>query len=309
METNAVRMLRKPVSAKGKLHREQRSFVLFSLLPIITLFLVFSVIPIIWGTMLMFFNYNPLDESSPFVGLAQFQRLWEDEVFHKAFVNTFKFVFIAIPANIVITLFIAIGINKIHSTLWRNTFRTMFFLPAIAPLAGSAVVWSTMFNGNNGLFNIILEHLGFAKVNWLTDPATALLSIIVMTLWADIGYNIVIFMAGLDSIPDMFYEAAKLDGANRWQMFRHITLPLLSRTSLFVFVMTSISYFQMFPQFQIMTNGEPQNETRVLSLHIFDHAFTYLNMGYASAMAFILLLIILAVTIIQLRIGRSQWEY
>jgi len=296
-------------SASRKLRRYERNFVFFSLAPIVLLFLVFSVIPIVWGTLLMFYNYNPLNDAQPFVGFAHFRTMLEDEVFRKAFANTFAFVFIAIPLNIVLTLCIALGINRIRSARWRNVFRTMFFLPAIAPLAGSAIVWTTMFNSSNGLFNFILDALGFERIHWLTDPATALLSIIIMTLWADVGYNIVIFMAGLDAIPGMFYEAAELDGANRWQMFRHVTLPLLSRTSLFVFVMTSISYFQMFPQFKIMTNGGPQNETRVLTLDIFDHAFTYMNMGYASAMAFLLLVVILIITAAQIRLGRSRWEY
>lgn len=130
-----------------------------------------------------------------------------------------------------------------------------------------------------------------------------------MTLWADIGYNIVLFMAGLDSIPEMYYEAAILDGANRWHLFRHVTLPLLSRSTLFVTITTVISYFQAFPQFQIMTKGEPFNETRVLALQIYDQAFSNSNMGYASALATLFLVIILIVTVLQLRLGRTQWEY
>jgi multiple sugar transport system permease protein len=297
------------LSQLSKQHSEEKRFVFFSLAPVLTVFLVLSIIPIFWSIFLMFFNYNPLNASSPFVGLKNFENLFHDPIFIKSFFNTFKFVLLAIPLNLIITLAFAIGINKIRSKLWRNTFRTMFFLPAIAPLSGSAVVWTVMLRQNNGLFNIILEKMGLHSVNWLGDPHMAMFSIVLMTLWADIGYNIVIFMAGLDSIPHMFYEAAELDGASRWHVFRHITLPLLSRTSVFVIIMTSISYFQMFPQFQIMTAGGPRNETRVLALNIFDNAFSYLNMGYASAMAFILLLIIMLITLIQIRLGRSQWEY
>jgi multiple sugar transport system permease protein len=130
-----------------------------------------------------------------------------------------------------------------------------------------------------------------------------------MTLWADSGYNIVIFMAGLDSIPVVYYEAAMLDGAKRWVMFRHVTLPLLNRTTIFISITTIISYFQAFAQFQVMTKGEPFNETRVLALNIYDNAFTYSNMGYASAMATVLLVIILVITQLQVKLGRSQWEY
>ncbi|MBS4172864.1 sugar ABC transporter permease [Bacillus sp. FJAT-49736] len=289
--------------------KAQKHFVFFSLTPIMIVFLIFSAIPIVWGLVLSFYQYNPLQEHSPFVGLKNYLDLLKDDVFIKSFWNTFKFVIIAVPANIVLTLMIAIGINRIRSKLFRNLFRTVFFLPCIAPLAGSAVVWSTMFNKDTGLFNVLLNALHIPGVDWLTDPSIAMYSVIAMTLWADMGFNIVLFMAGLDSIPKMFYEAAELDGANRWKTFWNITVPLLSRTSLFVTIMTCLSYFQMFPQFQILTNGEPQNETRVLALSIYDHAFTYMNMGYASAIASVLFVIILIITILQLKLGKSQWEY
>ena len=288
--------------------REQK-FIILSLSPIMILFLIFSLIPIIWGLVLSFYQYNPLQADSPFIGLQNFKDMIQDDTFIKTFWNTFEFVIIAVPVNIVLTLLIAIGINNIRSDKFRGVFRTVYFLPCIAPLAGTAVVWSTMFNGDSGLFNLILNSFNLPGVDWLTDPQLALYSIILVTLWADMGFNIVIFMAGIDSIPKMFYEAADLDGANQWQKFKSITLPLLSRTSLFITIMTCLSYFQMFPQFQILTNGEPQNETRVLALDIYDHAFTYMNMGYASAIATVLFLIILIITIIQLWLGKSKWEY
>ncbi len=287
----------------------ERKFIVMSLTPIVVLFLVFSVIPIAIGTILMFFDYSPLSSSLPFAGLKHIQNLLADSMFYKSLGVTFTFVIVAIPANIAITLMIAIGINKIRGGFWKNSFRTMFFLPAIAPLAGSAVIWTTMFNADSGIVNMAFKMLGLPSVNWLTDPSTALLSVIIMTLWADIGYNIVLFMAGIDSIPESLYEAAELDGATQWQVFWAITLPMLSRTMLFVFIMTSISYFQMFPQFQIMTHGGPLYETYVLALNIYDQAFTFMNMSYASAMAFMMLIIILILTLIQMRIGRSQWEH
>ena len=289
--------------------RAQNRFVFFSLTPIMIFFIVFSVIPIGWGLFLSLYQYNPLEAHSPFVGLQNFKDLLKDDIFIKSFWNTFKFVIITVPANIVFTLMIAMGINGIRNNHFRNLFRTIYFLPCIAPLAGSAVVWSTMFNKDTGLFNIILNALHMSGVDWLTNPSIAMYSVIAMTLWADMGFNIVIFMAGLDSIPKMYYEAAELDGANRWKSFWNITVPLLSRTTLFVTIMTCLSYFQMFPQFQILTNGEPQNETRVLALSIYDHAFTYMNMGYASAIASVLFFIILIITFIQLKLGKSQWEY
>jgi len=300
-------MNKKGLLSNQKIH--ERRFVFLSLLPILTLYIIFQIIPIFAGTWLMFFDYTPLNASSNFIGLDNFVKLFQNEIFREALLNTTIFVLVAIPLNIIFTLFLAVCINKVKHRGLKNTFRTFFFLPCIAPLAGSAIVWASIFNPQAGLLNMIFNMLGFEGVNWLTDPNVALISIIIMTLWADIGYNLIIFMAGLDAIPSSFYEAAELDGVGKWGAFRYITLPLLSRTSLFVFIMTTIAYFQMFDQFQIMTSGGPMNSTRVLSLEIYDQAFTYANMGYASAMAFVLLIIILVITVIQLRVGRTNWEY
>lgn len=279
------------------------------LAPIMLLFALFSIVPVFWGLGLSFYNYSALSVHNQFTGLANYHRLVLDPLVLKTIRNTFQFVFIAVPANLVITLFIAIGISSVRSRMLRNTLRTMFFLPTIAPVAGAALIWSTMYNMSGGLFDNVLRLLSLGPVNWLGDPHIAMLSVIMTTLWADIGYNIVIFIAGLDAIPEVFYEVARIDGAGWWQRFRSVTLPLLSRTSLFVMVVTLIDYFQMFTQVQVMTNGDPQNATRVLTLHIYTTGFQYLDMGYASTMAVVLLLITLVMSLAQLRIGRAQWEY
>ncbi|WP_334076880.1 sugar ABC transporter permease [Paenibacillus sanfengchensis] len=290
-------------------YRAKRRFILISLVPILLLFGVFAFLPIAWSLGLSLFKYSPLSTSALFVGAENYLRMVQDTVFLKSLWVTFKFVTIAVLVNIVITLLIASAIQRVRIPWLKNLFRTVFFLPTIAPLAGTAIVWNTMFNYNSGLFNMLLTKLHMAPVQWLGDPHYALYSVILMTLWADIGYNIVLFIAGLDSIPEMYYEAAILEGAGRWHIFRRITLPLLRRTLLFVSVTTVVSYFQTFAQFQIMTKGEPFNETRVLALHIYDQAFSTSNMGYASAMATVFLVIILLVTLLQLRWGRTQWEH
>ncbi|WP_248924126.1 carbohydrate ABC transporter permease [Paenibacillus hamazuiensis] len=290
-------------------YRSERRFVFVSLTPVLLLFGVFAFLPIAWSLILSVYTYSPLSGHAVFVGAGNYVRMLGDAVFLKSLWVTCKFVVITVAVNIIITLLIAMAIQRVRSRSLKDLFRTMFFLPTIAPLAGTSIVWSTMFHYRDGLFNMMLAKMDIAPVQWLSDPHYALLSVIMMTLWADIGYNIVLFMAGLDSIPDMYYEAAYLDGASRWHMFRHITWPLLGRTTLFVTVTTVISYFQAFPQFQIMTKGEPYNETRVLALHIYDQAFSNSNMGYASAMAAVFLVIILFITWLQLKWGRTQWEY
>lgn len=301
----------KKIQSDGNIvgHKNLRKFIVISLAPILLLFGVFAFLPIGWSLGLSIFKYNPLSGHAIFVGVDNYIRLMSDAVFLKSLWVTFKFVIIAVLVNILITIMIATAIQRVRVRWLRDLFRTVFFLPTIAPLAGTAIVWSTMFNYNNGLFNMVLGQLHFAPIQWLSDPHYALGSVIMMTLWADIGYNIVLFMAGLDSIPHMYYEAAILDGANRWHLFRHVTLPLLRRTMLFVSVTTVVSYFQAFPQFQIMTKGEPFNETRVLALHIYEQAFSNSNMGYASAMATVFLVIILVVTLLQMKWGKTQWEY
>ncbi|GIP21624.1 carbohydrate ABC transporter permease [Paenibacillus sp. J22TS3] len=296
-------------AVRGAGYKAKRRFIIISLVPILLLFGVFAFLPIGWSLGLSVFKYDPLSSTALFVGADNYIRMAQDSIFLKSLWVTFKFVIIAVAVNIVITLIIASAIQRVRIPWIKNLFRTVFFLPTIAPLAGTAIVWSTMFNYNNGLFNMVLAKLHMEPVQWLSDPHYALYSVIMMTLWADIGYNIVLFIAGLDSIPDMYYEAAILEGASRWHIFFHITLPLLRRTLLFVSVTTVVSYFQAFAQFQIMTKGEPFNETRVLSLHIYDQAFSNSNMGYASAMATVFLVVILLVTLLQLRLGRTQWEH
>lgn len=308
IKVNQSGSMKEKKSKKGQSFRNKR-FIFISLTPILSLFTLFFIIPIVWGLFLSLFQYNPLQLTSPFIGLDNFKELLADDLFKKTLMNTFQFVFIAVLVNILLTILIALGINRLRDGFSKDTFRLFYFLPCIAPLAGSAVIWSTMFDNQSGLFNIILENMGFDSIMWLTDPSLAMYSIVIMTLWADMGFNIILFLAGLDSIPETFYEAAVLDGANAWNKFKHITIPLLNRTTLFVTIMTCLSYFQMFPQFQVLTNGEPQNSTRVLSLDIYDHAFVYMNMGYASAIATVLFFIILIITVIQLRIGKSDWEY
>ncbi len=289
-------------------YQNEKWFVRIALAPILLLFGVFAFLPIAWSLLLSFYDYSPLSNHAVFIGIRNYALLFQDTVFLKSLWVTFKFVGITVISNILITLVIASAIYAIRIQWLKNLFRTLFFLPAIAPLAGTAIVWTTILNYDSGLFNVILGQLHIAPVHWLSDPKYALLSVIMMTLWADIGYNIVLFIAGRDSIADMYYEAAILDGANRWHLFFFVTLPLLRRTMLFVTITTVISYFQAFPQFQIMTKGEPFNETRVLALNIYDQAFSNSNMGYASAMATIFLIIILIVTLIQFRLGRSSWE-
>lgn len=273
------------------------------------LFFVFSVMPIIYSIVMSLYNYNGFG-NAPFVGVKNYMQLFADPEFAGALKNTVLFVVIAVALNICIATFLAVLIKSLHRQKVRGFFRGWLFLPAVVPVVAVCYVWMIMFDPTNGIINQILMFFGMdSPINWLNDPRTALMSIVVVTLWCDLGYNLVILMAGLDSIPGMFQEAAQIDGANSVQRFFRITLPLLARNMLFVIIMTCISYFQVFAQVQIMTQGGPNNATNVIGLNIYNYAFRYSQMGYASAMAVVLLVIILVISVIQLRVGRTDWEY
>lgn len=295
---------------------KNNKFVFAVLTPIFLCMIIFLLIPIFMGLGLSLFDYNPLAASSPFVGLDNFKRLLSDEVFLISLKNTVFFVVVTVTLNIVLTLLIAQVISSMRSNKTRSFLRVVFFMPVVAPLAASSLVWKQMYANKYGLFNNILRHFGLPAQNWLGDPAWLLPAIILFTLWADIGYNIVIFSAGLDGIPQDFIEAAAIDGAGPVKRFFSITLPLLGRTTAFVITMTLISHFQMFAQFEILgrssanpNGGGPNNVGMVLTLDIYKEAFKYKDMGYASAIAFVLFLIIMIVTAISQRLNRVDWGY
>lgn len=290
---------------------KNKKFILFVLIPIFMHVLIFNVGPILAGFGISMMDYNPLRDSNSFVGLNNFKQLINDKVLLKALLNTLTFVGVTVVLNIVFSLMIAQFISMFKSNKIRSFFRMAFFLPCVAPLVASSVVWSrSIYPTVTGLANMILKVVGVNPVNWLGDPSVLMWSIIVFTIWVDIGYNIILFSAGIDAIPTNFYEAAEMDGASSWHKFRHITLPLLGRTMTFVIIMTLISHFQMFAQFSVMVlKSGPQNSGLVLTSYIYKIAFELKDMGYASAVAVLLFVIIFIITIIQQKIQKVDWDY
>ena len=286
-------------------------FVYLALIPVFLELAVFMFAPIIAGFVISMFNYNPLRADNAFIGFMNFSRLTGDAVFRKSTLNTITFVSITVLLNICITLLIAQLITMVPWNKLRSLFRVIFFLPCVAPLVAESVVWGQLYSTKYGFINVTLKNLfNIPATNWLGNASYVMLAIILFTLWADIGYNIVIFSAGMDGIPTDFYEAANIDGAGVLQKFFMITLPLLARTLSFVVAMTLISHFQMFAQFNVLAgNGGPDNSGNVLTYYIYYNAFTKKDMGYASAIAVALFFIIMAVTIVQQRLNRVDWEY
>lgn len=293
---------------KAKLGRRQRNFILMGLVPICILFFVFSVLPIGYSIVLSFYNHSGFG-NAPFVGFNNYIQLFKDEVFLKALKNTIVFVMAAANINLVLAMFVAVVIKSVKKRSIRSFFRGWFFLPAVIPIVAVSYVWVLMYQPSAGIINRFLSLLGISPVNWLGDSPYAMMAIIITTLWCDLGYNIILFLAGLDDIPAQFMEAAAIDGAGKIQQFFRITLPLMMRTVVFVSVTTYISYFQVFAQVQIMTKGGPNNDTNVLAYNIYNYAFKFSQMGYASAMAVILLAIILVISAIQYFGLKVDWEY
>jgi multiple sugar transport system permease protein/raffinose/stachyose/melibiose transport system permease protein len=282
------------------------------LAPVFLLILTFQILPVILGLGISLFDYSPLKSPSEFMGLSNFARLSGDPVFFKALGNTLYFVVVTTGVNVALTLVIAQIISSFRHNKTRSAFRVIFFMPCVAPLAATGFVWRLMYDSRFGIINIWLKQFfGIASRPWLGEAGTVIPAIIIFSLWADIGYNIVLFCAGIDGIPSDFYEAALIDGAGPAARFFKITLPLLSRTTCFVLAMTLIFYFQSFAQFAVMQRnfGGPNDIGLVLSLFIYRTAFVIKDMGYASAISLGLFLLIMAFTAVSQRINRIDWGY
>ncbi len=268
-------------------------------------FLIFSFLPITASIFLTFTEWN-LATSPRFVGFENYVNIIDDELFWKYLWNTFYYAIGTIPATVMLSFFLAYLLNrKIHGIVF---FRTLFFSPSITLLVAIAIVWSWLYNADFGLFNFILGTLGIDGPRWLQSTTWAMPAIIIMGIWKGTGYSMLIFLAGLQNIPEQYYEAADIDGANWWQKITHVTIPLISSTTFFVLVTTMIGAIQGFDQFYIMTRGGPAGETTTLVYYIFQNAFEWFKMGYAATIALMLFAIILVVTLFQWRFA-NKWVY
>ena len=290
---------------------KNNKFVAAILVPGFLLLFIFSVFPLFYGLGISFFEYNPVNSTQPFLGLENCKRMFQDEVFYKAVINTLVFCIVAVLGNIVITLFLAQIISVLPSKGIKTFFRTILFIPCIAPMVGTALIWKYGIVGTRGgLLNEIIKYLGGTPKNWGLTTWQMFLIVIVFTLWADIGYNVVLFTAGLESVPKEFDEAAAIDGAGPIRRFISIRLPLIGRTFAFVAIMTMANYFQMFAQFKVFVpDGGQKDSAMVLTNYIYRISFTQFDMGYASAVATALFLMIFVVAMIQNRMMRADWSY
>lgn len=244
-------------------------------------------------------------EKISYVGLQNYKSLFKDPLFWKSLWNTFVFVSIGMPLSISVSLFMAIVLNQ-KFIKFKAFFRAGYFIPVITTIVAVAIVWKWLYNPEYGLMNWLLELIDIKKQEWLRDPRLALPCLIVMSIWKNFGYNMVIFLAGLQAIPSTLYEAAAIDGANEWQSFWHVTIPSLKPTLLFVTITTTIGFFQFFAEPYVMTQGGPLNSTISIVLYMYNNGFKFFKLGYASAVSYVLFGIIFLFTIIQFKFKKTN---
>jgi len=279
--------------------------------PALGLILLFFVVPVVAGFLLAATDFDIYAIGDPstirFVGLSNFAALLHDPVFWKALANTFYFVLVGGPLSVAVSLGAAMLVNA-RLVRFKGFFRTVYFAPVVTTMVAVAVVWRYLYHPRFGLANQILALVGLPDVNWLGDPRWAMPAIILMAVWKNFGYNMIIFVAGLQGIPTTLYEAARVDGAGPWQQFRRITVPALRPMLMFVGIITMIGYFQIFTEPYVLTGGTggPLNATLSLVMYMYKQGFRWWNIGFAAAVALVLFLIILAGTLVQMRLQRER---
>jgi len=286
--------------------KEKSNFwlVFLFLSPALSAILFFFIIPVVAALLISFTDFDIYSLGDlrrlRFIGFENYLKLFRDELFFKALFNTFYFVLVGGPLSILVSLFAALLLNS-KLVKFKKLFRTIYFIPVVTTIVAVAIVWRYLYHPRFGILNYLISFLGINPVDWLGDPVFAMPAIIILAVWKNFGYNMILFIAGLQNIPVELYEAAELDGASNWFKFKSITLPLLAPTTFFTSIITMIGYFQLFAEPYIMTQGGPLNSTLSIVLYMYQEGFRWWNMGYSVSIAFVLFLIILSGTIIQFR--------
>ncbi|HEX9655854.1 MAG TPA: sugar ABC transporter permease [Bacteroidota bacterium] len=281
---------------------------LFFLAPALIAIGVFFFIPVIAAFVLSFTDFDIYSlanlEYARFTGFKNYTRIFDDPLFWKALKNTLYFLLIGGPLSVAVSLCAALLLNS-RLIRFKTLFRLAYFTPVVTTLVAIAVVWRFVYHPRFGLLNYMLSWFGVSPVDWLGDPNWAMPAIILMAVWKNFGYNMIIFIAGLQNIPKELYEAASIDGASWWQQFRSITIPMLAPTTLFISIITMIGYFQLFAEPYVMTQGGPLNSTLSIVYYMYQMGFRWWNMGYSAALAFVLFALILIGSLIQSRIQKK----
>jgi multiple sugar transport system permease protein len=270
---------------------------------------VFFFLPVLGALLMSLTDFDLYALSSlenlRFIGLENYGQLLTEPLFWKALGNTLYFVVLGVPLSIGVSLGAALLVNS-KLARFRGFFRTVFFAPVVTTLVAVALVWRYIFHARYGFLNYGLTSLGLEPIDWMGDPHWAMPAIVILAVWKNFGYNMIILLAALQNIPEDLYEAARIDGASSWQVFRHITLPGLAPVLLLVSILTMTGYFQLFAEPYVMTEGGPLQSTLSVLYFMYDEGFRWWNLGRASAVAFLLFVLMFAVTAFQLRLGRQR---
>lgn len=277
------------------------------ILPSFIHLIVFLAIPLVFSLYLSFTDWHdPNPGRAQFIGLENYEFLTGDRRFWNAMQNSAYFTLLSVPLGMAVSLLVALVMNQKLKGVY--IFRTLFFMPVISSWVAVSVVWITLLDPNAGILNYVLTQLGLPKVNWLGEPASAMPSIVIITIWKGLGFQMVIWLAGLQAIPQELIEAAAIDGASRWQSFWRVTLPLLAPTTFFLAVTGVIGAFQVFSPMYVITQGGPRGSTDVVVYRIYLRAFEEFDFGYAASQAWVLFAVIFTLTLVQVWYRRRQGE-
>ncbi len=283
--------------------REEARWAYIFLSPVLAYLAVFVLFPVLFALYLSFHEWNMFSPQVKFVGLANYQALLADRVFVQSVLQTVVFTGGTLISVIVLSLTLAIALDRKLRGI--SFFRGIYYAPAVTSVIVIAAVWSWMYEPTYGTLNNLARLVGLPQLRWLSDPSTSLPSLIITSVWRNVGYFAVIFLAGLQGIDEMYYEAAKVDGANAFERFRHVTVPMLMPTTFYVVVMCVIMSFQVFGLVYALTGGGPVGSTSVIVFYLYKQAFVYFKMGYACAVGYVLFGILFVMTLVQLRfLGR-----
>ncbi len=271
--------------------------------PYIIFVVVFVLFPVIFSFILTFHKWNIIAPMK-FIGVDNYIRLFHDRLFWISILNTLKFLLLHIPLQLAVALFLAVLLNQKIKAV--SFFRASFFMPVIVSGVVVTILWQQLLGYDSGIINRFVTAVGLSKVGWLVNPDVAIYSIAVMATWKNVGLYVILFLVGLQTVPTQYYEAAKMEGATRWQQFYHITLPMINPTIFMVVILSTIGGFSLFIEPYIMTGGGPLNKTLSAVLYIYKQAFQYYNMGYSATLGFFYALMIMLVVVVQKRVIEKE---
>lgn len=275
--------------------------------PTLLIFLTFVFFPVVFSFYLSFHKWNMFSSGRSYIGLENYLRIINNEEFWMVLKHTLVYTLGTVPLNMMLALAVAYFLNK--KIAGKKILRAAFFTPVIISPVAAAVIWRWVYEPNFGILNYVLSWFNIQPVNWLNDPTAAMFSLIVMGVWKSFGVNMILFAAGLEGIPEHYYEAASIDGASAFSKFWNITLPLLSPTTFFIMVMSIIGSFQVFDIVYVLTSGGPLDSTKVLVFYLYENAFKYFEMGYASAVAYLMFAMIFILTLLQMKYFQKRVYY